>query len=552
MSEREQDGFVAPEVRGIGVLYNPALNKGTAFTEEERDLLGIRGLLPPRVFTQAEQVDRAIENLRRKPDDLERYVFLQAMQDRNETLFYRLLIDHLEDLLPIVYTPTVGEACLKFGLLLRRSRGLYITNRDRGRIAEVVANWPAPDVRVVVVTDGERILGLGDLGINGMGIPIGKLALYTACAGVPPSWCLPIALDVGTDNEAVRNDPLYGGLPQSRVRGEEYDALVDELITALRERYPHLLIQLEDFATPNAFRLLERYRKEACLFDDDIQGTAAVTLAALRSALRLSGGALADQRILFAGAGQAGIGIAELFTRALEEEGIPEAEVRRHCWFADVHGLITSDRTDLDEHVRRFAHAGPQVHGFAAMVREVRPTAIIGVSGARGLFDTEVLGAMAELNRRPIVFALSNPTSQSECTAEQAYAGTGGRAIFASGSPFPAVVVDGRRRVPGQANNAYIFPGVGLGVVAARARQVTEEMFLAAADALVQEVSKEDLALDRVFPPLSGIRDVSVNIATAVAEVAFREGLAEMEEPEDLAAHVRSVVYDPTYPRYGI
>lgn len=536
---------------GVPLLHDPVLNKGTAFTPAERDALGLRGLLPPRVHTQDLQVMRVLENLRSKPTDIERYIFLVSLQDRNETLFYRVLIDNLEELMPIIYTPTVGKACQTFGHIFRRPRGLFISAEDKGRVAQVLRNWPYPDVRIIVVTDGERILGLGDLGADGMGIPIGKLALYTGCAGIHPTQCLPVTLDVGTDNEALLRDSLYIGLPQPRLRGAPYDELIDEFVTAVQVAFPRVLIQLEDFANTNAFRLLAKYRDRICTFDDDIQGTGSVALAGLYSSLRLTGGTLADRRYLFFGAGEAGIGIADLIVAALIAEGLSEADARRRCWFVDSKGLVVASRKDLAHHKRPYAHEHDFVPDFLSAIQAMRPAAIIGVSGVAGAFSRPVLEAMAVYNQRPIVFALSNPTSQSECTAEQAYSWTDGRAIFASGSPFDPIRIGERSFVPGQGNNAYIFPGVGLGVIASSARRVTDEMFLVAARTLACETSPADLEMGRLYPSLSRIRQVSVSIATAVAEVAYARGLAQTAQPPDLPAYIRTQMYEPTYRDYA-
>jgi len=537
---------------GVDPLHHAALNKGTAFTRAERDSLGLHGRLPPRVCTMEEQIARVMENLRRKQSPVEKYIFLTALQGRNETLFYRVLIDHLEELMPIVYTPTVGEACQSYGQIYRQATGLYISGSDRGRIARVLRNWPAArEVRVIVATDGERILGLGDLGANGMGISCGKLALYTACAGIPPQSCLPIALDVGTENEALRADPVYLGVRQRRLRGPEYHGLIEEFVTAVEEVFPGALLQFEDFATENAFAVLSRYRDRLPTFDDDIQGTAAMTVAGLVSALRLTGGTLAAQRLLFLGAGEAGTGIANLFVAMLGDEKVPESDARRRCWFMDSKGLLVSSRSTLAAHSRPYAHDGPPLRGLLEAVREVRPTALIGVSGAPSTFTRPVLEEMARLNDRPIVFALSNPTSRSECTAAEAYEWTGGRAVVATGSPFGEVVIGGRRFLPGQGNNSYIFPGVGLGVIASASRRVTDEMFAAAARTLATLVGPADLELGRVFPALSRIREVSLEIATAVASVAWDRGLTDRPRPPDIRAEVASRMYQPIYPDYA-
>ena len=536
--------------RGVKLLHDPVWNKGTAFTQTERDALGLRGLLPPTVQTQDEQVMRVMENLRAKTTDLERYIFLVSLQDRNETLFYRVVMDNINEMMPIIYTPVVGLACQRFGHIFRRPRGLYLSANDRGHMAEILQNWPHQDVRMIVVTDGERILGLGDLGTNGMGIPVGKLALYTACAGIAPTACLPITIDVGTENEELLHDPLYPGLRQHRLRGAAYDELVDEFMTAAQTVFPHTVIQLEDFANQNAFRLLDKYRDSACLFDDDIQGTGSVAMAGIYSALRLSKGNLTDQRFLFLGAGEAGIGIADVIVTGLMDEGMAEADARKLCWFVDSKGLVVADRTDLVAHKRPYAHAHPFIADFLTAVESLRPTAIIGVSGMPRTFTRPVVEAMAAINERPIIFALSNPTSKSECTAEQAYSWSDGRAIFASGSPFDTVDYQGKTFVPGQGNNAYIFPGVGLGAIAAATRSVTDEMFFVAAKALANQVTDADLALGRIYPSLTRIREVSAYIAAAVAQVAYDRDLAADAPPADLLAHVRTFMYQPVYTDY--
>ncbi|MCX7826144.1 MAG: NAD-dependent malic enzyme [Verrucomicrobiae bacterium] len=536
--------------RGIELLHDPLWNKGTAFTERERDALGLRGLLPPHVLTIEEQEQRVLANLRREPNDLERYVQLISLQDRNETLFYHVVMNHVEEMMPIIYTPTVGQACQQFGLLFRQTRGLYVSAHDRGRVARLLRNWPRRDVRAVVVTDGERILGLGDLGAFGMGIPIGKLSLYTACAGVHPAQCMPVMLDVGTENEALLRDPLYTGLCQRRLRGKAYDALVDEFVTAVHSRWPKALIQFEDFANVNAFRLLARYRKKICTFNDDIQGTAAVTLAGLYSALRITRQALRDQTILFLGAGEAGVGIGELIVSAMQEEGVPTDAARRRCWFVDSHGLVVKGRDNLAEHKLPFAHDHPFCADFLDAIRALKPTAIIGVSAMPKTFTRPVVEAMAELNERPIIFALSNPTSKAECTAEEAYTWSKGRAIYASGSPFPPCTYEGKTFVPGQGNNAYIFPGVGLGVIACEARHVSDRMFAEAAKALAAQVLDSDLAMGRVYPSLQRIQEVSAGIAAAVAACAYRENLARAKKPKDILEFIRSKMWRPQYRSY--
>jgi len=537
--------------RGVKILHDPLRNKGTAFTEAEREALGLRGLLPPKVHSHAEQELRVLGALKSKSTDLEKYLYLMALQDRNETLFFRVVINHIEETMPLIYTPTVGLACQEFGHIYQRPRGLYVSLEDRGRVKEVLENWPHRDARIIVVTDGERILGLGDLGSNGMGIPIGKLALYTACAGVNPAYCLPVMLDVGTDNETLLNDPLYNGLERRRSRGERFDALVEEFVQAAREVFPGILIQLEDFGNANAFKLLQRYRDKTCLFNDDIQGTGAVTLAGILAALRITGGTLAEQRILFLGAGEAGIGIADAVVAALVDEGMEADEARKRCWFMDSRGLLVTSRGEVAASKRPYVQDAPFTDSFLDAVNAIEPTAIVGISGQPSTFTQPVIEAMARINDRPIIFALSNPTSKSECTAEQAYQWSEGRAIFASGSPFDTVIYQGQKLVPGQGNNAYIFPGVGLGVIASRSRRVTDEMFLAAARTLAGQVNEADLEQGRIYPPLSRIRYVSAAIAKEVATIAYREGLADREEPADIQADVYAQVYKPVYPHYA-
>ena len=550
MSARDKNPVEAELPRGTALLREPLLNKGTAFSAAERDALGLRGLLPPRIISQADQVKRVLENFRRKPSDLEKYINLAALHDRNETLFYRVVVDNPDEMMPVIYTPTVGLACQQFGHIFQRPRGLFVSIEDLGRVESVLRNWPHRDVAMIVVTDGERILGLGDQGANGMGIPVGKLSLYTACAGVHPRQCLPVVLDVGTNNAALLEDPLYIGLPRPRVRGEAYDALLDEFIAATQKVFPGVVVQFEDFANQNAFRLLHKWRDRICTFNDDIQGTAAVALAGIVSALRVSGGRLGDQTLLFLGAGEAATGIADLAVTAMIAEGLDPAAARARCWLFDSRGLVQAGRTDLVEHKLPYAHPHAPVAGFADAVRALRPTAIIGVAATAGAFNEEVVRGMTAINERPIVFALSNPTSKAECTAEQAYRWSGGQALFASGSPFAPVTLDGRRYVPRQGNNSYIFPGVGLGAIAARARRITDEMFMAAVHALCAQVTPEDLAQGSLYPPLARVREVSAHIAAAVARVVFDAGLAVMERPADLLAHVRSQMYEPRYVDY--
>ena len=536
---------------GVKILHDPVRNKGTAFTHAEREHLKLRGLLPPRVHSQAEQELRVLGNIREKPTDLERYLYLVSLQDRNETLFYRVIMNNIEEMMPIIYTPTVGKACQEFQHIYRNPRGFYISLNDRGQIRDILQNWPHKDAKIIVVTDGERILGLGDLGADGMGIPIGKLALYTACSGIHPTHCMPVMLDVGTNNESLLNDSLYNGLERRRVRGEQYDDLVAEFIAAANDVFPGVLIQLEDFGNVNAFRLLEQYRDQACLFDDDIQGTGAVAISGIIGALRITKGKLSEQKILFLGAGEAGIGIADVFVAALGELGIPPDQAREQCWFVDSQGLLVTSRENMPAHKRPYAHDHAPIRDFAEAIQALEPTVILGLSGQSGKFTQEVIEAMAVINDRPIIFALSNPTSQAECTAEQAYTWSDGRAIFASGSPFAPVKLGNRTFVPGQGNNAYIFPGVGLGAIVSQARKITDEMFLAAAHSLANQVTDADLERGRVYPALSRIRKVSALIAYDVAKIVYDKGLTDKVEPADIMAEIHEYMYQPVYPHYA-
>ena len=532
--------------RGMALLRDPLLNKGTAFTEAERDALGLRGLLPAHVLSMDEQVARVMTNLRGLPSDLEKYIALNSLHDRNEALFFRVVCDNIDEIQPLIYTPTVGLACQRFGLIFQRPRGMFISANDRGRIAELLANWPYP-AKLIVVTDGERILGLGDLGAQGMGIPVGKLSLYSACAGIHPEYCLPVMLDVGTNNEDLLNDRYYIGLRQKRLSGAAYDELVDEFIIAAREAFPGVLIQFEDFANHSAFRLLHKYRNEINVFNDDIQGTAAVALAGVFSALRVNGGKLAEQRVLFLGAGEAATGIADLVVSAMMAEGLSEAEALRRTWLVDSRGLVVKNRAGLTDHKLRYAHDHAPVGDFLTAIQTLKPTAIIGVAAVGGAFTPEVLKTMAELNDRPIVFALSNPTSKAECSAEEAYRHTGGRALFACGSPYDPVRLDGKTFVPRQGNNSYIFPGVGLGATAIGSRLVTDEMFMAAAHTLAYLVNLDDIEQGSLYPALPRIREVSAHIAVAVAEVAYKRGLATLPRPNNMMAFIESQMYYPQY-----
>jgi malate dehydrogenase (oxaloacetate-decarboxylating)(NADP+) len=533
-----------PVKKSADILRDKSRYKSVAFTRPERLRLGLQGLLPYVVATQPALVDRVMKGLRRLPRDIDRYMTLSSMQERNEQLFYRTVMSNIEEVLPWIYTPTVGEACREFSHILREPKGFFITPDDRGRIGKILANWPEKDVRVIVVTDGQRILGLGDLGANGMGIPVGKLALYTACAGIPPKHCLPVLIDVGTNNASLRSDEFYIGYPRERLSGRPYDSLVDEFVHAVQKRYPGALIQFEDFLTPDAYRLLNTYRDRVLCFNDDIQGTAAVALAGVYASTRITGHAFRDLRIMFLGAGSAATGIADLLVAALVAEGLNREEARQRLWFVDLNGLVTRSRTDLLPHNLPYAH-DHQPLAFLGAIDAIKPQVLIGATGAPGTFTQEVVERMSALNTRPVLFALSNPTSRAECTAEQAYAWSGGRAIFVSGSPFAPVPYAGRLLRPGQGNNAYVFPGIGLGAVACRAKKIPDEMFLKAARTLAGLVTTHDLDSGTLYPPIRDIRRISLAIAVAVAETAYAMKLARRRRPRNLARDIAALMYEP-------
>lgn len=536
--------------RGYEVLRDPHLNKGMAFTLEERQQLNIHGLLPPCFLGQDAQVYTILMNFERLTSDLDRYMLLMSLQDRNEKLFYKVLASDIERFMPIVYTPTVGLACQQYGLAFRRPRGLFISIHDRGHIATMLKSWPESIIKAIVVTDGERILGLGDLGCYGMGIPVGKLALYTACGGVKPYECLPVMLDVGTDNEALLKDPLYIGLRHKRIRGQAYDDLLDEFMEAVTSRYGmNCLIQFEDFANANAFRLLHKYRNKYCTFNDDIQGTASVAVAGLLAALRITKNKLSDHTVLFQGAGEAALGIANLIVMAMEKEGISKDAATKRIWLVDSKGLVVKGRASLTHEKQRFAHEHGEMKNLEDIVKDIKPSVLIGVAAVGGAFTTQILQDMAALNKRPIIFALSNPTSKAECTAEQCYKYTEGRGIFASGSPFdPVTLPSGQTLYPGQGNNSYVFPGVALGVISCGLRHIDEDVFLTTAEVIAQQVTDENLQEGRLYPPLVTIQDVSLKIAVRIAEEAYRNNTASTyPQPKDLEAFIRSQVYSTDY-----
>ena len=536
--------------KGIELLHNPLLNKGTAFTVSERKKLQLEGLLPPFVMSQEEQKIKVLSSVRVQTTDLDKYIYLTSLQDRNEALFYRLVIDEIEEFMPIIYTPTVGQACQEYGHIFRRPRGLYISSNDKGSIKTILSNWPHKNVDVIVVTDGERILGLGDLGADGMGIPVGKLSLYTICAGIHPERTLPITIDVGTNNEELLQDPLYIGLRQKRDIGDQYDSLLDEFMDATAHIFPNVLVQFEDFANRNARRLLAKYRNNYCTFNDDIQGTASVVLGGLLSAMCIIKSSLDKQRILFCGAGSAAIGIADILCQEMTHSGVDEKIARKNLYLFDSDGLITVDREDLSEANLKYAQQVDVETNFSAAVEKLKPTIVIGVSGVGGAFEEKMVRIMTQENDRPIIFALSNPTSKSECTAEEAYSWSEGKAIFASGSPFDTVRLKGKTYHPGQGNNAYVFPGVGLGIVASGATRVTDEMFLVAAHALADMMEYKNLEKGALYPALAEIRNVSKRIALAVALEVYNSNLASQPRPENLEQHIKEIMYSPHYESY--
>jgi malate dehydrogenase (oxaloacetate-decarboxylating) len=545
--------------RGADLLGRPLLNKDTAFTKEERDALGLRGLLPSRVMTIDEQVALELEHIRRKGDDLERYIGLAALQDRNETLFYRVLVENLEEFMPIVYTPTVGRACQEFSHILRRPRGLWITPGDVGRVPQLLRGARHEEVRLIVVTDNERILGLGDQGAGGMGIPVGKLALYTAGSGIYPAITLPISLDVGTDNEQLLADPLYAGYRGPRLRGDAYDRFVEAFVEGVLEIYPHAVLQWEDFKQHNAIRILDRYRHRLTSFNDDIQGTAAVVLAGILSAIRITGRPWAEQRVVFLGAGAAGIGIGRLLRTAMMRAGVPEGVVRRSIAMLDSKGLTHEGRALLDDDKREFALAPEtmRVHGFGledaldleAVIRRVRPTILIGTCGRPGTFCEGAIREMARHVDRPVIFPMSNPTSKTEAAPADILRWTDGRALVATGSPFDPVDLGGRMYVIGQANNAFVFPGIGLGSIVAEARKVTDGIFLVAAEALAATVARGGVP-EMLYPSPSRLRDVSREIAAAVVREARDDGFGRSFRDEEIEPAVEVAMWFPDYVPY--
>lgn len=535
------------EDSGYGLLRDPRRNKGTAFTLEERKKFGLQGLLPDAIETIETQIMRVSEQLDSIASPINQYVYLTNLLDSNETLFFKTIISDPAKFLPLIYTPTVGEACQRFGHIARRPRGLFISIEQKNNIRAILRNWPVKDVRFTVVTDGGRILGLGDLGICGMGIPIGKLALYTACAGVPPEYTLPVMLDVGTNNEAFLQDPLYPGLKRKRIRGPEFDEFIDEFVAAVNEVFPKICIQWEDLPGVDAIRILNRYQDQVCTFNDDIQGTAAIATAGIITSSRFSGKPFIEQRILFMGAGAAAFGIAEMLVYKFMKDGLSKDEAYNRVWMFDINGLLVKSRTDLAAHQLPFAHDAMPSDDFAKSILTIKPTAVIGVSTVGGAFNQQVIENMSAVNERPVIFPYSNPVSHSECTAEQAYAWSNGRAIFASGSPFAPVNFNGKKYTPGQGNNVFIFPAMGLAVLATEAKRVNNEMFVAAAEAVAAQVTEADFSDGLIYPRVDNIINVSFNVAVQIARKIFDNGLAGVERPEDIAAFIKSKMYEPHY-----
>lgn len=532
---------------GYELLHDPRRNKGTAFTEDERARYRLHGLLPGEVESMETQLLRVKEQVDHFAYPINKYVYLLQLLDNNETLFYRTIMSDPVKYMPLVYTPTVGDACMQFGHILRRPRGMYISYKDKDRIKEILWNWPEEDVRVAVVTDGERILGLGDLGISGMGIPIGKLCLYTACAGVPPEYTIPITLDVGTNNKNLLSDPLYSGIKEPRIKGKEYDDFIEAFVNAINEVYPKVCIQWEDFAGPNAIRILEKYRERVCTFNDDIQGTASVIAGGLLTACRFSGVPLKEHKFLFLGAGAAAVGIADLIAKVMMKEGESKEKAYSHCWLFDRKGLVVRSRTDLAEYKIPFARDNEQVGSFIEAINLIKPTSIIGVSTIRGAFNKEVIELVSSLNERPIIFPCSNPTSHSECTADEAIKWSNGKVIFASGSPFDPVVYQGKTYYPSQGNNVYIFPAVALAIFATEAKRVTDGMFIEASYALAEQTTAEDLEKGLIFQPMSNILQVATKIAIKVADYVFDNDLAGVPRPDNMEAFIKCRMYKPEY-----
>jgi malate dehydrogenase (oxaloacetate-decarboxylating)(NADP+) len=532
---------------GIELLQDPSLNKSTAFTENEKHALGLVGLVPDVTETEELQLQRVMMQLGNKNTDLDRYIYLINLLDHNETLFYRTVMSDPARFLPIVYDPTIGEACLKFGHIYRQTRGMYLSITRRGKVKEILKNWPQKDVRFICVTDGGRILGLGDLGANGAGIPIGKLQLYTACAGVPPQYLLPMYLDAGTNNEQYLHDPLYLGMRKTRPSTEDLYSFVDEFVEAVQEVFPKCCIHFEDWTGTDAVHLLERYRDKYCVYNDDVQGTAGITLAGMINATKLKGTKLKDEKYLFLGAGSAGIGLANLLCSALVAQGMTLKEAQSRVYMFDINGLLEATRKDLVDFQKPYAHQHAPTRDFVAAIESIKPTTIIGVSTIGGAFTQKVIESMSRINERPVILALSNPTEHAECTPEQAYTWSKGKAIYAAGVQFEPVHYNGQTFLPGQANNFYIFPAVGMAIFATQARRVTDEMFIEAGQAVADQVPSELLNQGLLYPLQSNILEIEIQTAARVAKLVFDSGLARVPRPADMVAFIREHVYKPEY-----
>lgn len=532
---------------GIDLLLDPSLNKSTAFTEAEKQAFGIVGLVPDVTETEDLQLSRVLLQLGHKNTDLERYIYLDNLLDHNEALFYRTLMSDPARFLPIVYDPTIAEVCLKFGHIYRQPRGMYLSITRRGKVKEVLKNWPEKDVRFICVTDGGRILGLGDIGASGMGIPIGKLQLYTACAGVPPQYLLPMYLDAGTNNEQYLHDPLYLGMRKARPTTEELYSFVDEFVDAVQEVFPKCCIHFEDWTGVDAVHLLQRYRDRYCVYNDDVQGTAGIVLAGMINAAKIKKTKLSDEKYLFLGAGSAGIGLAGLLCSAMVEEGLTLEQAQSRVYMFDVNGLLETTRTDLVDFQRPYAHQHAPTKDFVAAIESIEPTTIIGVSTVGGTFTQRVIEAMSRINERPVVLALSNPTEHAECTSEQAYTWSKGKAIYAAGVQFPPFRFNGQTFLPGQANNFYIFPAIGMAVFATQASRVTDEMFIEAARAVADQVPADLLNQGSLYPPQSNILETEIQTAARIAKLVFDSGLARVKRPSDMVAFIREQVYRPEY-----
>jgi malate dehydrogenase (oxaloacetate-decarboxylating)(NADP+) len=532
---------------GIELLQDPSLNKSTAFTDTEKQALGLVGLVPDVTETEELQLQRVMMQLGQKGTDLERYIYLSNLLDHNETLFYRTVMSDPARFLPIVYDPTIGEACLKFGHIYRQARGMYLSITRRGKVKEILKNWPQKDVRFICVTDGGRILGLGDLGANGAPIPIGKLQLYTACAGVPPQYLLPLYLDAGTNNEQYLRDPLYLGMRKTRPATEDLYSFVDEFVEAVQEVFPKCCIHFEDWTGADAVHLLKRYRDKYCVYNDDVQGTAGITLAGMINAAKTKGTKLKDEKYLFLGAGSAGIGLADLLCSALVVQGMSLKDAQSRVYMFDINGLLVASRTNLLDFQKPYAHQHAPTRDFIAAIESIKPTTIIGVSTIGGAFTQKVVETMARINERPIVLALSNPTEHAECTAEQAYTWSKGKAIYAAGVQFAPVHYNGQTFLPGQANNFYIFPAVGMAIFATQAKRVTDEMFIEAGQAVADQVPPELLKQGLLYPLQSNILEAEIQTAARVAKLVFDSGLATVPRPADMVAFIRERVYKPEY-----